>query len=428
MYYKLILSSLAVFVAAALLPPSPQASSAPKSAPLEVHEWGTFTSMQGVDGHSLEGMHHEQEELPAFVHRIATEKGEWRERPTKGGVNVTRVVEKMETPVIYFYSDVQRRLRVDVSYRNGLMSEWFPAARQQVRTSQVLDDSQLYDLTKVGGSSLWWDVNLTPAGHQPPAGIPAVSSADPWSFARQTKSAFVTDRKTGESDRYLFYRGLGGVTVPMQVKQLRGGDLIIKNETGGAVPAAFVLEVEGGVARWLTVGKVGKRRRAEIGGLKMAPKAQVATELRAAVEEALIASGLFRDEAVAMVKTWSRSWFESEGSRVIYIVPSETVNQMLPLRISPKPDRIVRTLVGRLEYVKPEVMKEVTVAVRNLYSLNETRSRFARHRIKRLGRYVEPHVRLLLKTEKDPATIANAERLLVELCPKPASSSFRTGL
>src|SRR4051794_35372590 len=50
-------------------------SSAPSGAqpvsvvdPLIVHEWGTFTSMQGSAGADLEGLQHETESLPAFVH------------------------------------------------------------------------------------------------------------------------------------------------------------------------------------------------------------------------------------------------------------------------------------------------------------------------------------------------------------------------
>lgn len=36
--------------------------------PLEVHEWGTFTSVQSPDGKDMEGLHHEEEPLPSFVH------------------------------------------------------------------------------------------------------------------------------------------------------------------------------------------------------------------------------------------------------------------------------------------------------------------------------------------------------------------------
>ena len=37
-------------------------------APFTVHEWGTFTSMQGADGVALEGLSREEETLPAFVY------------------------------------------------------------------------------------------------------------------------------------------------------------------------------------------------------------------------------------------------------------------------------------------------------------------------------------------------------------------------
>ena len=39
-----------------------------KESDLIVHEWGTFLSMQGSDGMSLEGMYHEEHALPEFVH------------------------------------------------------------------------------------------------------------------------------------------------------------------------------------------------------------------------------------------------------------------------------------------------------------------------------------------------------------------------
>ncbi|MEK7862968.1 MAG: hypothetical protein AAB295_06860, partial [Chloroflexota bacterium] len=44
----------------------------PAGGGLEVHEWGTFTSLQGSDGVDLEGLHHEEEGLPPFVHALAT--------------------------------------------------------------------------------------------------------------------------------------------------------------------------------------------------------------------------------------------------------------------------------------------------------------------------------------------------------------------
>ena len=50
-----------------------------------------------------------------------------------------------------------------------------------------------------------------------------------------------------------------------------------------------------------------------------------------------------------MVETWKDSWFE-KGARLIYIVPSRAVDQILPLQIEPQPAETTRVFVGRLEF------------------------------------------------------------------------------
>src|SRR5882672_11375392 len=71
------------------------AAKPPAPANYEVHEWGTFTSMVGINGIALEGLHHEEEALPGFVHDLLKidefERGD-------GKVPASRVTQKMETP------------------------------------------------------------------------------------------------------------------------------------------------------------------------------------------------------------------------------------------------------------------------------------------------------------------------------------------
>ena len=59
-----------------------------------VHEWGTNTIVVGSDGSMQRGLHHEEEDLPAFVYDRL-----------KAGALGTSVDVKMETPITYFYSD-----------------------------------------------------------------------------------------------------------------------------------------------------------------------------------------------------------------------------------------------------------------------------------------------------------------------------------
>ncbi|MEO5961622.1 MAG: hypothetical protein ABIZ49_03905, partial [Opitutaceae bacterium] len=73
----------------------------------------------------------------------------------------------------------------------------------------------------------------------------------------------------------------------------------------------------------------------------------------AVLPEALQAAGLTRDEAAAMLATWRESYFERPGLRVFWIVPRRFTDEVLPLKISPKPASVERVLVGRTEVLTP---------------------------------------------------------------------------
>ena len=55
-----------------------------------------------------------------------------------------------------------------------------------------------------------------------------------------------------------------------------------------------------------------------------------------------------------MVKTWRTDWFGEDGTRVLYLVAEPLTAEFLPLRIDPKPDQLVRVLVGRHDVLTPE--------------------------------------------------------------------------
>ena len=103
------------------------------------------------------------------------------------------------------------------------------------------------------------------------------------------------------------------------------------------------------------------------------------SQLRHDLEAALIGQGLFPKEASAMVETWKDSWFE-EGARLIYIVPSRSIDTILPLEITPRPSKTARVFVGRIELVTPETVLSVERAISN----ND------RVTVDRYGRFLDP--------------------------------------
>src|SRR2546421_3458348 len=77
-----------------------------------VHEWGTFTSMLGSTGQSLEGLHHEEEALPSFVHARSSDTV-----GMKGlAMPPTGVTQKLETPVLYFYTQTAQAAQGHVDF------------------------------------------------------------------------------------------------------------------------------------------------------------------------------------------------------------------------------------------------------------------------------------------------------------------------
>jgi len=86
---------------------------------LTVHEWGTFTSIAGPDGLSMDWLPLTgSTDLPSFVEHF-------REVAFKGGLRGTT---RMETPVLYFYSTRETTVSVNVSFDKGLITEWYPHA------------------------------------------------------------------------------------------------------------------------------------------------------------------------------------------------------------------------------------------------------------------------------------------------------------
>src|SRR5207244_11526348 len=95
-----------------------------------VNEGGTFISVQGADGVQQEWNPIITTELPTFVYDLAKPSGNPRRASTAfGAKSAFRTLQRMETPVIYFYSDRERTVDVTVRFPQGLITEWYPQAQ-----------------------------------------------------------------------------------------------------------------------------------------------------------------------------------------------------------------------------------------------------------------------------------------------------------
>jgi hypothetical protein len=349
--------------------------------PLVVHEWGTITSRHASDGTALGRLNRieQWEVLPPFVHRYEPEatQGNPPEQLGKSPLTPGRpdVNMRLETPVIYFYppgeTGFDQPFDVSVRFRGGILNEFFPPATAgvEVDTQRIAKkmsagviqqwDGKLLD-NYVLGSLSWKSVRLA-AFFSPPETDNSI-----WLAPRAVGSAGIR-AASGETERYLFYRGVAHLDALLQTEKTDAG-LVLKAPKhlhwlpGPSMTLArvWVVDIRQGGAAAVHEQKgvlLSKNAPSTVVGTAPAFKESSYSKdhllnLRASMKEALIDAGLFNDEAEAMLSTWKRGYFETPGLRVFYVVPPEWTDYFLPLTVS-LPNRMTRVLVGRIDIVQP---------------------------------------------------------------------------
>ncbi len=337
-------------------PPRP----ALQSPDLTVHEWGTFTSVAGPAGRAVEWTPFSgPSDLPCFVTIL---------NPTsikvgpKGFLPSIRATVRMETPVIYFYSDREQTVNVGVRFPHGLITEWYPQGR-------IPPFPFGQPLAKMTGGIAWNDVKVSPLLR---GSFPVEADKSHYYAARETDASPV--QVGSQHEKFLFYRGLASFPVPVSARVKPDGTIAVEN-TGAEDIGLFVLfEKRGGALGYRVVR--GSQKQVTLERPALTSDFEY---LRQDLQAALIEQGLYPREAAAMIETWRDSWFE-EGTRLFYMVPRASVDAILPLDIEPRPAEVVRVFVGRLEIITPEIQTEVEHAVRQ----NDLPT------LKKHGRFLEP--------------------------------------
>jgi len=396
--------------------------SAPAYASLTLHEWGTFTAVQGSNGVPLEALEHEDEPLPDFVHgrgeMAAPEPDPLPEpapsrRPPRGCRSFKcadfetapgtpfAVTQKMETPVLYFYSDREQDVEVDVRYPRGIISQYYPAP--------ALFEPPLNGATALEGGRTVFDVRVL--GRSFNSMIPFVSPGSIYAPARQVDSNPIRS-SAGEYEKFILYRGLGHFDTELKVTSSVDNRMEVTNLGDHPIQAALLLQIEAdGRGAIMNQGALPGGSSQEISRSVMSLKSNLKSrqeflsQAKAMLISELTRSGLYLDESVAMANTWEKSYFGQEGLRVLYILNREETERLLPMRVSPQPDRLVRTLVGRVEVLSAQEENSLLLQI-------ETAPDSDLSLLGRFGRFSEAKLLRLQQVAFSPLVRSRIERLL----------------
>ncbi len=341
----------------------------PAGAGLKVHEWGTFTVLEGSDGAALEWYLPQASELPAFVKApvgttSAVSVASKITTPlARFGSQSGKDIVRMETPVLYFYPEAEMDVTVRASMAQGRITEVFPPALLTTDGSTTwkgtLSRPDSAELARVPGAE------GAPGRHYGAAR--AVPEA--WLFRGQPVKMQGPERDAAKTvavvepvDHFVFYRGAGNRRWAelTAVQDAQPDTYTVINNHGDAIPRVLALRVKDGQCSWTMIDHLSPPKFEEGRFLNQqkftfspaaGPAAEVAVRLRGVMVETLTAEGLTPAEAAAMVATWDDLWFTEPGTRLLAVLPQSLADAMVPLKITPAPSELDRVFVARVELV-----------------------------------------------------------------------------
>ncbi len=153
-----------------------------------------------------------------------------------------------------------------------------------------------------------------------------------------TTSDGTKDPAPPEFEKFLFYRGLGEARLPLRLDSRQNGTLVLDRDAtlGEGVRQVFVIRVENGRGAYQSTRRSGRanksatrsRRWPRRGRWRISP-GPIADDLAARLTE----SGLYAKEARAMVNTWTTSYFQTDGVRVLFVLPQSWTDAFIPMTV-----------------------------------------------------------------------------------------------
>lgn len=358
------------------------------------HEWGTFTDVQGADGVQMIWNPVVVPDLPSFIYRNTT-IGQF-----KSGM---ATIQRMETPVIYFYSDREQTLDVSVNFPQGQITEWYPGKSAADRDLRI---PNLPSMRMSPNKLHWKNVKVLPSVESKSA-LPKESLPTNYYAARETDASILQVEEAGKTERekFLFYRGVAGFQAPLTVKMepLPSSRVILKNTGAEPLKHLFLYQVAAKGGAWLSIPALaaGETRTVAL----PAPGGASSSELASALRTALVAEGLYEKEAAAMVKTWQAAWLEERGLRVLYTLPRAWTDRTLPLQLAPAAQAVERVMVARAEIISPAMEQALAKSMDRYLAAPSKETRdvaVAEIRELGLGRFLTPAMERIMKPDLTP--------------------------
>jgi len=386
---------------------------------LEVHEWGVF----GVnDDRELANadMRAEWAALPKFV--FGQTAG--RDLP----INQPQVYDVFK-PVVFLHSAQPLALEVRVDFPGGAPAVWWP---RTVYPAQELDGCPGDGKKKDAFRYLEWHVQVKelPKGQKSNAQPLAVDKGHWIETLRAVKADDVFTKtndgqhggfiKEGrglpdsqyERERFIYYDGL--VPIGKRVAVTVETDKV-SVASGVKHPLFDVTVVDRRTPDHTRVARLDKlkagAKATQLEFVEVDPKEWPEAALVILTKQ-LTGAGLFEDEAKSLAEVWKKDFFQADGLTLFFRLPQEEYEKLLPMKLKPRPEKLVRVGLVLHPHCEPDFAERVANLAGELGSNDfEARER-AQKRLEEMGRAAFVHLKRLRETIKSPEAQRRLEELL----------------
>lgn len=266
---------------------------------LRIHEWGVFLTGKEGARTSAGG------EAPTFVQRV-----QMPPRPVDDPDGPCA-----EKPVLHVYPPRPLELSVHVSFPGGSPTLAWPRGN-----AGWMEDPALSWTLRAGGEE---------AGDDP---LPPKVPDSHWiARARRTPAAIL--RSGRDAEHFLFYEGKVDRIQDVQAREGKGGLEVLSD----VARSVWSLDCGGKALRFGRADDVFKTQGwVEATAREAAPEA-----LRGELDGALKAAGLSEAEAGIVLDIWMPELVRP-GRRLVYLLPREEYDRLLPISFDPMPEELER--------------------------------------------------------------------------------------
>ncbi|HEY1861642.1 MAG TPA: hypothetical protein VGG61_14880, partial [Gemmataceae bacterium] len=203
-----------------------------------------------------------------------------------------------------------------------------------------------------------------------------------------------------ECERFIYYDGLvpvgkrvaitvekDKVFVANRVKHPLFDVTVVDRRTPDHIRIARIAKLEAGA-------KATDLDFAEVGS-KEWPEAELVV-----LTKQLMDAGLFEDEAKSLAEVWKKDIFQADGLTLFFRLPQDEYEKLLPMKLKPRPERLVRVGLVLHPHCEPDFADRVAALAKDLDDDEFDTRELAQKRLEDMGRAAYVHLRRLREKVK----------------------------